>query len=103
MDNPDAGEVIEAYTRFGVDIPEALIPPSLADVELYYWDAFWNLSTERQATMNGSGPIPWLKIRAYASIAQVGHVNEFCAIIRAMDSVYLGYKKPLDKHTMRGG
>lgn len=98
MDNPQAGDIISAYERFGVDLPDDLICPTLHDVELYYWGAFWELSTERQASMHGALPIPISAIRQYG-----GQDADFYAIIRAMDSAYLGHKKTFDRHTMRGG
>lgn len=70
-----------------MDIPRALQPPKLADVELYYWDSFWELSTERQVSINGSSPIPASAIRHHG-----GYDAEFYAIIRAMDSAFMGHR-----------
>lgn len=55
------------------------------DIEHWYWEAFWELSTDRQAGMS-DGPIPWSSIKNYCVD------SEFAIIIRAMDSVYMSHK-----------
>lgn len=59
--------------------------------ELFYWDAFWELSSERQLVMGGVGPIPGSKIREFAAIEGVeGEIfHMFRRVIRAMDMVFI--------------
>lgn len=80
------------YERFNQEVPEELIEPPLHDIEYAIWDAFWELSTDRQIGM-GSGPIP------YSSIARFEQENPgldlggyFRSIIRDMDIMYLTHK-----------
>lgn len=81
-----------AYEAYGQEVPEGLIAPDLSDVEWYLWEAFWELSTERQIGMR-EGPIPWSSIRAYLSHSTGINPDVFVAVIRAMDSVYLTHGK----------
>lgn len=96
MENPNAHEVIEAYERFGVEVPDTLVGPELSDIEEYYWQAFSDLSTERQATVGGLGQIPWSAIMRYNSSP------EFVEIIRRMDSAYLNHKPSANPSILRG-
>lgn len=58
-----------------------------------YWQAFCELSTERQMSSAGLGPIPWLSIKIYADTYNYD-LDEFIYIIRAIDSKYLELSKP---------
>ncbi|WP_446650564.1 phage tail assembly chaperone [Alcaligenes faecalis] len=82
---------MEDYERFGQEIPESLMPPDLHDVEWSYWQAFWELSTDRQVGM-ASGPVPWTAIHAYAQSERITDVSSFAGIIRAMDDAYLSHQ-----------
>jgi len=83
--NPDAGRLIAAYRHFKQPIPKGLEPPELSDVERYYWRAYWDLSSERQA----GGTIPWTAIRRYFEVEGFGRFADFKRIITSMDSAYL--------------
>lgn len=83
--NPDAGKLIAAYRHYKQPIPKGLEPPELSDIEQYYWRAYWDLSSERQA----GGPIPWTAIRRYFEVDGFGRFADFKRIITAMDSAYL--------------
>ncbi len=63
--------------------------------------AFWNLTTERQVGM-ATGPIPYSKTTEYATALGLGGgmLRIFHALIRAMDSAYLGWiQKQQDART----
>jgi len=52
---------------------------------LFYWEAFWDLSGERQAGC----PIPWTAIRQYYDREGFGRFSDFHRIIKTMDRAYL--------------
>lgn len=57
----------------------------------FYWNAFYNLSSDRQRGF-GAGPIPWSSIDRYAIRYQVDQPEQFelfVRLVRAMDSVFL--------------
>lgn len=72
-------------------MPPGLLPPDLHDIEWYLWNAFWELSTDRQLGM-GSGPIPWSSIERFASRHPAIEPGTFSQIMRAMDGAYLDAK-----------
>lgn len=57
---------------------------------LFFWDAFWDLSTERQLGMS-MGPIPRISIKRYAD--EAGFDDEqydmFRRLMRTMDAIYM--------------
>lgn len=58
----------------------------------FFWDAFWELSTERASGSYGEGRIPYSAIRDFAldhGIADSGSFRFFRTMIRAMDAEYL--------------
>ena len=61
---------------------------------LLEWEAFARLSTDRPVGLGG-GAIPWSSIDRYASRHGIvgDDFNRFCALIRAMDAVYLTHFK----------
>lgn len=89
MQHPDAAKLTEGYKHWGQEIPKGLVAPELRDIEFTIWEAFWELSTERQIGMS-AGPIPVSKIRKHA--AEVG-LSQFAfkRIATAMDQAYLGH------------
>lgn len=105
LDNPNAHDEIAAYRKFNQDIPDSLIPPDLHDVEEYIWDAFWELSTDRQVGM-GPGPIPHTSIQRMAGEFSALGGKTFQHLIRAMDVAYLGHKsgkkKTFSRNMMKG-
>lgn len=92
LEHPKAYDLIAAYEFHGVDIPRGLIPPELYDVERTLWHAYHELSTERPGGM-GRMPIPWSAIGRYYALNPGVGLDEFRAIIRAMDGVYLSHKE----------
>lgn len=75
----------------GIEPPAWFFEQPEIDPHLHFhWEAFGELSTERQIGM-GIGPIPWSAIKAYAEeFGIVGDEFEsFLHIMRAMDSEYL--------------
>lgn len=92
LDNPNARQIIKDYERFGQEIPEDLVPPAMNDIETFFWQAFWDLSTERQVSMQGGLPIPRSVIQRYG-VENYGPGPEFIEVIRKMDAAYLNYKE----------
>ncbi|MCG7598885.1 hypothetical protein MHM84_03740 [Halomonas sp. McH1-25] len=70
--------------------PQALLDrPELDLTERWYMQAFSALSPSRQSGM-GVGGIPVSEIKAYAEFVDiVTEPDEFLAVIRAMDAVWL--------------
>lgn len=68
-------------------MPRDLIAPSIHDVEWFYWEAFGELNTERQAGC----PIPWSAIMHYADMQSGTDRASFHRIIRIMDGAYLNF------------
>lgn len=70
--------------------PQFFEQPEIEPHQKLYWDAFHELSTERQIGM-GAGPIPRSAIKVYAD--ELGIVGDdydpFHLIIRKMDNEYL--------------
>lgn len=92
LDNPGGSAIIAGYEHHGVDVPDALIPPDLHDVEHSLWAAFSDLSTERGLGMD-TGPIPWSSVVAYHAYSDPGiDIADFVEIIKAMDGAYLSHK-----------
>lgn len=93
------------YERFDQEVPKSLIPPELHDVEWFYWQAFWELSTDRQAGMS-TGPIPWSSIAGYAASHPWVDLSSFVSIMRTMDGVYVahdsGESKTFSRDMLRG-
>lgn len=85
---------------FGQEAPESLHPPELHDVEVAYWVAFGELSSDRQIGM-GQGPIPHSSIANYALRGSGLEVEFFLPIIRAMDRAYLSHKDGAGKKFTR--
>ena len=103
MDNPNAKEEIEAFERFGTEIPEGLKEPKLHDIEHSLWQSFWDLSTERQSGMT-QGRIRWSSIQRYAATTGI-ELLVFGRVMQAMDNAYLtrqsGKSKKFTRDMMR--
>lgn len=66
-------------------------PPSFCPSLMFYWDAFWELSTTRHEL----GPIPWTSLNEYCKrwrITDPVEFDEFTFYIRGIDGAYLKYK-----------
>ncbi len=75
----------------GRDPPDAYYTqPRIEDCNVFHWEAFHDLSTERQIGM-GLGPIPRSSIMDYARESELfgDAAEQFAAIIRAVDTEYL--------------
>lgn len=75
--------------------------PDLSPHLVQVWEAFHNLTTERQlGALGGCGPIPWSSIERYArryGIEELDEFEWFARLIRAVDTAYLVHvasKKP---------
>ncbi|MFZ1074804.1 MAG: hypothetical protein WAN50_00290 [Minisyncoccia bacterium] len=80
-------------------VPECIVnTPKVLDHLLFYYDAFWELDSERQIGM-GVGPIPWSSIMLYASFCCLDEfqTEQLLYFIRAMDKVYLQYHSDKNK------
>jgi hypothetical protein len=75
----------------GHDPPEVFFTqPLVPEYHRFYWEAFSDLSTERQIGM-ALGPIPRSAITAYAAENELygDAADQFVMIIRAVDADYL--------------
>lgn len=85
----------------GKEPPQQLYEqPELTDVESYYLDAFYILSSERSIGMS-LGPIPYSAIRSYADeqgIVSRDEFDYFSGILRALDAEYLSLVNSVDKN-----
>jgi hypothetical protein len=75
-----------------VRIPD---PPKLTFYQMCLFEAFSELSTDRQIGM-GEGPIPWSSVVAYAEMYGYCPVT-LSYIIRRVDEAYLKLRAPKDK------
>lgn len=74
--------------------------PKLDMGNLFLWNAFWELNSNRPIGM-GEGPIPSLSIRAFADvlgIVEFPDLRWFIDVIRSMDAEYLELRRPKDKN-----
>lgn len=89
----------QAYEFYDLEIPEGLKEPELHDVELFYWNAFWLLHTERMAGTE-LWYIPHSKIIELHKTGIYGDDKAtFIDIIRAMDAVYMQKSKASSTET----
>lgn len=75
-----------------------LTRPKLPQHLRFVWQAFFDLSTDRQIGQV-MGPIPWASIDRYAarySIHGNDEFEQFAAMIRTLDLSYREYFKPKD-------
>ena len=97
--------MIKDYKRFNQRIPDSLIAPDLHDIEWLYWNAFWELGTDRQVGME-KGPIPWSSIERFIAKHPGCDFGVFSSIIREMDGAYLshqgGESRTFTREMMRG-
>jgi hypothetical protein len=69
--------------------------PEIFPYNQFYWEAFWDLSTERQIGM-AAGPIPRSAIIAYAQEYDIvgDDFDLFYRMLRTMDGHYLTLSSP---------
>jgi hypothetical protein len=85
----------------GKEAPQQLYQqPELTDVESYYLDVFYILSSERSIGMS-LGPIPYSAIRSYADEHDIVNRDEFdyfFGILRVLDAEYISLANSSDKN-----
>lgn len=83
----------EMHAEEGGPLPPALArEPRIPEPLLFYWNAFWDLSTDRPMTFGGAGAIPWSAIDRWADRHGVAGPESFARLlflIRALDRVWL--------------
>jgi len=67
---------------------------------MHYWQAFWDLNTERQVSMSGALPIPVSAIKQYGR-EEFPRDPYFCEIMRIMDEEYLTGKRAFSRDQIR--
>lgn len=74
----------------GLQVPAIEQRPSYATYE-WLWEAFLELTTDRQITMGGVGPIPWSAVNRYATALGLNEDERYLLhyVIRDMDTKYL--------------
>jgi hypothetical protein len=90
----DMEQSIIAQTLPHEQLPDVILNrPKVPDHLLFYYDAFWELDSERQLGM-AAGPIPWSAIMLYADAYVLdSYMSELLLFfIRAMDRTYLKYQ-----------
>ncbi len=76
----------EFHERFGLDVPDEPDWPEAVD---YLWDAFWDISTDRQDGPNGPQPLGSVLIKSWCDLTGTALLSEDVDIIRAMDRAFL--------------
>ena len=84
--------MLEIDEARGNPLPEwANNVPELTQAEAWLLRAFWDLSTERQRSGMGMGPVPWSKIRTYGHDSGLdrGAREILKAVVQALDVAYI--------------
>lgn len=66
-----------------------MLPPEILPGAEQWLEAFWELSTDRQFTGYGSGPIPAASIDRHTAGWDEAEAKAFRTCVRAMDAVFL--------------
>ncbi len=80
----------------GRTVPDDFLnQPEIEIQNVFYWEAFWDLGSERQVGM-GVGPIPNSAMQAFADREGLGadQFEFFRGVIRAVDKDYLDRQVP---------
>lgn len=105
--NPNAEKEREQFEQFGQETPASLWPPQFMDGAKSWYDAFWDLNTDRPAGME-LGRISYASARLYCRDWADGAFHSFWRALRAMDDVYLahvnsgGEQKEFTRESFRG-
>jgi hypothetical protein len=78
----------------GRQVPEDFLrEPGVEPQNVFLWDAFWELGSER---LKDLGPIPYRAIRDYAAEYGIAgdHFDLFLSVIRSLDGEYLTRLSP---------
>lgn len=81
---------MEQIKRFGGQTPDRITnKPKLASGLQFFFDAFYDLDTER--SLADMDPIPWSKIVAYGEYHGLGEegISDLLYLIREADNAYL--------------
>lgn len=73
----------------GKPIPDHLWPPEIIAGAEAWFEAFWELSTDRRVSEYGTGPIPASSIRSHTEGWPEEDRDAFRVCIRAMDAAFL--------------
>lgn len=87
----------------GKPIPKHYNPPDLMAGASEWLSDFYELSTDRQITGYGAGPIPAASIARHTSGWPDGEAEAFTTCIRAMDSAFLEAIAPAKEGEEKGG
>jgi hypothetical protein len=91
---------LDALLEQGKPVPgEYLRRPRLHPQYQFYWDAFWELSSDRQVGM-AVGRIPFSAIDRYAErygLAEVDEFDTFREIMRSLDAEFRRLATPEEK------
>jgi len=80
---------------------EYLDRPLLVSGTEFLWNAFWELTTDRQLGFGAEGRIPATSIRTFARDHGIEDPDDyawFLAVMREMDAEYLGQRVPRGPH-----
>ncbi len=83
-------------------IPEPLDSmPELEPGLVFYWYAFWELSTDRQIGMS-EGPIPWSSMHRWCQYHEIlgDEFDRFVIMIKHMDAAYLKHRSKASKKSI---
>ena len=92
-----------ALVAKGKPIPKHYHPPELLPGAEAWLRDFYELSTDRQITGYGSGPIPAASIARHTAGWFDDDVTSFTACIRAMDTAFLEATAPAKEGEEKGG
>ena len=87
----------------GKPIPKHYYPPELMPGADEWLRDFYELSTDRQITGYGSGPIPAASIARHTAGWDDAERQTFTACIRAMDTAFLDATAPAKEGEEKGG
>jgi hypothetical protein len=68
--------------------------PQLDVRQVYFWNAYQQLTGSRRVSMSGALPIPISEIRAYCELFKIHDVEDIESLlngINSLDQVYLDY------------
>lgn len=95
--------MVEYLDKMGRPIPDHYTPPEIQPGGDEWIEAFYELSTDRQLTQYGSGPIPAASIERHCAGWDEWDTVVFRKCIRAMDVAYLDAMAPAKDGEEKGG
>ena len=96
LDPEKEKRILAECVRLGQPIPDRILnAPEIPDFMQFYFDAFFELTTDRQIGF-GEGPIPSRSIRELCDRLDLDYDErrDFVYFIRLMDSSYLESRQP---------